>query len=311
MAMASLLLAACVGGPRGDPWREDLPDTLVISSGGSTGIYHAYGTGLGEVLEERLGVPVEVRETGGSVENLQQLADGESHLAFSAVDAAQDAMTGRGSFDEPLEVRALARIYDDFVHLVVTEESGVHSVEDLRGRPVSLGAPGSGTALIAGRLLESADVAESELDVQRLGISGSISALRAGEIDAFFWSGGLRTPGLTALADEVSFRLVPLGALVDTVRLRHGSGYRHGVVPEGMYGLPADVETMAVPNVLVVHSQMPDSVAEVLVTTLFGERPMLADEVPAAALLNRTRAVFTEPVELHPGAVEYYRDTKE
>ncbi|GAB6937985.1 TAXI family TRAP transporter solute-binding subunit [Isoptericola variabilis] len=316
-ALAATLLAlpavaGCVGDDgAGDPWDGQRPDALTVATGGSTGIYHAYGTALAQVLEDRYDLPVEVDESGGSVENLESLDAGSAQVAFSAADAARDAVAGEGDFDEPLEVRALARVYDDFLHLVVPADSDVRTIDDLRGKKVSLGAPQSGTALIAHRLLAAADVPSADLTDARLGLDASLEALRTGEIDAFFWSGGLRTPGLTALADDVPVRLVPLGDLVEEVRSRYGSGYRHGIVPEGMYGSSRVVETLAVPNFLMVRADMPEAEARTLVSTLFDARGQIAAQVPSAANLDRVRAIFTDPVELHPGALRYYRDTKD
>jgi uncharacterized protein len=310
--LALPVLAGCVGdaGP-GDPWEGQRPETLTVSTGGSTGIYHAYGTALAQVLEARYELPVEVAESGGSVENLQSLDAGTAQVAFSAADAARDAVAGEGEFDEPLELRALARVYDDFLHLVVPAGSDVRTIDDLRGRRVSLGAPQSGTALIAHRLLAAADLQAADLRDARLGLDDSLAALRSGEVEAFFWSGGLRTPGLTTLADDVPVRLVPLGDLVEKVRSRYGSGYRHGIVPEGMYGSSRVVETLAVPNFLMVRADMPDAEARTLVSTLFDARAVISAQVPSAANLDRVRAIFTDPVELHPGALLYYRETKD
>ena len=306
------LLAGCVGDDAaGDPWGGSRPDALTVATGGSTGIYHAYGVALAKVLETRYDLPVKVDETGGSVENLKSLDAGTAQVAFSAADAARDAVAGEGEFDEPLDVRALGRVYDDFVHLVVPANSDVRSIAGLAGKRVSLGAPGSGTALIAHRLLAAADVPRAALASRSLGLDDSIEALRDGEIDAFFWSGGLRTPGLTALASDVPVRLVPLGDLVEEVRSRYGSGYRHGIVPDGMYGSPRAVETLAVPNFLMVRGDMPDAEARTLVTTLFDARAEISAQVPSAANLDRVRAIFTDPVELHPGALRYYRETKD
>ncbi|SKC59083.1 TAXI family TRAP transporter solute-binding subunit [Krasilnikoviella flava] len=310
--LALPVLAGCVGDAgAGDPWDGQRPEALTVATGGSTGIYHAYGTALAQVLTDRYDVPVEVDQSGGSVENLESLDAGTAQVAFSAADAARDAVAGEGEFDEPLDVRALARVYDDFLHLVVPADSAVRTIDDLRGKRVSLGAPQSGTALIAHRLLAATDLPAADLTDASLGLDGSIAALRAGEIDAFFWSGGLRTPGLTTLAHDVPVRLVPLGDLVEEVRSRYGSGYRHGIVPEGMYGSSRVVETLAVPNFLMVRGDMPDAEARTLVSTLFDARSQIAAQVPSAANLDRVRAIFTDPVELHPGALQYYRDTKD
>lgn len=312
LGMVSLLAAAgCFAGTSSQAVLRDAGvESVTISGGGTTGIYYSYGGEFGSVLSERFDVRASVLETGGSIENLENLAGGVAQVAFSAADAAADAATGHGPFSEPLPVRALARVYDDFVHLVVLDSSDIDEIKDLHGRAVSLGAKGSGTELIADRLLAVAGVDRSGIDQRALGIDESIEALRTGEIEAFFWSGGLPTPGVNDLAGEVPIRLVPLQALVEQVRAEYGGGYRHGVVPEGTYGLPGDVATMAVPNFLMAHADLPDDVAYALVEALFDGRSDIAMEVPAGALLDRSRAIFTEPVDLHPGALRYYRDTK-
>jgi TRAP transporter TAXI family solute receptor len=312
VATAALALGGCVpGGSSGAAWGGDAPESLTVATGGASGIYHGYGTGLAGVLTEQHDIPVEVLETGGSLENLQLLADGTAQVAFSAADAVDDAVRGSGDFAEPQPLRALARVYDDFLHLVVPAGSEIATVADLASHDVSLGAPGSGTSLIASRLLEAADVDPATLHVHTLGLSDSIEALRAGDVDAFFWSGGLRTPGITALTDDLSVRLVPLGDLVAEVREQHGSGYRPGVVPAGMYGLEEDVPTLAVPNFLMVRADLPEPVAHTLVATLFDARSRIAATVPTASQLDRVRAIFTDPADLHPGALRYYRETKQ
>ena len=301
-------VASCVGGQSTDGQAVDEP--LIISGGGTTGIYYGYGAELATVLSDRLGMAAAVLETGGSIENLHNLSDGGAQLAFSAADAASDAILGEDPFDEPLGVLAVARVYDDFVHLVVPESSPITTIEDLRGRSVSLGAVGSGTELIARRLLDAAEVDVAQIDNPALGIDDSIEALASGEIDAFFWSGGLPTPGINDLASRVPIRLVELRPLVENVRGAHSDAYRHGVVPQGMYGLTDDVATMAVPNFLMVRAGASDALVYEIAHILFEERSSIAAQVPAAALLDRPRAIFTEPVDLHPGALAYYRDTK-
>ena len=314
VAVAAAALVAMGGCLGGDGGRDDFAaaglDTVVISGGGMTGIYFSYGGELGGVLSDRYGVRAEVLETGGSIDNLRNLADGTAQLAFSAADVAADATAGREPFSETIPVQAVARVYDDFVHLVVPATSEIEAIEDLRGRIVSLGAEGSGTEIIAGRLLAAAGVSTDEIASVSLGIDESIDAMGSGDIEAFFWSGGLPTPGVQELAVELPIRLVTLRDVVEAVRSEYGSGYRHGVVPEGTYGLGEDVATMAVPNFLLVRADLTNDVAYEIVDTLFDERAVIARQVPAAALLDRSRAIFTEPVDLHPGALRYYRDTK-
>lgn len=303
------VLAGCLGGEN-DPWEGQRPETLTIATGGTSGIYHGYGQALADVLSARYGIEAEVLTTGGSVDNLHLLADGTADVAFSAADAVADAVDGAGGFDDPVEVQALARVYDDFAHLVVPADSAVEEIADLRGLRVSVGAPGSGTSLIAGRVLEAAEVPMEDLRVTELGITESIDALQSGSLDALFWSGGLRTPGIVGLADEMPVRLIPLVDVVEELREEYGHGYRHGVVPEGVYGVAEDVETLAVPNILVAGPGLPEGVAHGLVQTAFDARGEISSSVPSAALLDRSRAIYTDPADLQAGALRYYRQVK-
>lgn len=303
LVACAAVLAGCSGG-------AVVEEPVTVSGGGTTGIYYSFGRELAGVLSAEFDVDAGVIETGGSIENLRNLGERRVQLAFSAADAAGDAAAGRPPFDEPLPVLAAARVYDDFVHLIVPADSLIMSIEDLRGRSVSFGAPGSGTEVIAGRLLAAAGIGVAEVSNAQLGIDDSIEALRSGQIEAFFWSGGLSTPGIAELSDSFAIRLVELSPLVDELRADYGSGYRPGVVPQGTYGLPRDVTTLAVPNFLMVRADAPNEFVYETLEVLFGEQSTIAANVPAAALLDMHRAIYTDPVDLHPGAVEYYRDAK-
>lgn len=308
-ALAVGAVVSVAEGPNGPGAQAD-ERNLVIAGGGTSGVYYHYADALAAVSVDQLGVRAAVAETGGSVENLEMVADGEAVMGFSAADAAADAVGGQAGFEEPLPIEAVARVYDDFVHLVVAEGSDIESVSDITGRQVSLGAPGSGTAVIAFRLLATAEVGLDEVDDARLGIDDSIQAFRDGEIEAFFWSGGLTTPGLHTLADDVPIDLVPLGDLVDHVSERYGHVYRHAIIPRGTYGVEEDVAAMAVPNYLVTHADEDPALIHDLLDVAFSERADLSRRVTAVGQLDRRRAIFTEPVDLHPGALQYYREAK-
>ena len=136
----------------------------------------------------------EVVSTAGSVANLVLLAGGDADVAFCAADAAADAAAGPSGTD----LRALARIYDDVVHVVGAPRLSVTALAGLRGMRVSVGAPDSGVAVISTRLLPTAGIdPRRDMAASQLGINDSAAAMRDGRIDAFFWSGGLPTPAVS------------------------------------------------------------------------------------------------------------------
>lgn len=296
-------LAACSS--RASEWTDD---EYVIAGGGSTGVYFDYGTHLAEELSGSLGIRMVTEETAGSVDNLLRVASGDALIGFAQGDAAADAVAGAGAFAEPLPVQAVARLYDEYVHVVVRGDSDIDGVADLAGRAVSLGAENSGVNVIAGRVLDAAGVDTASVRNPQFDLSASIRAMENGEIDGFFWVGGLPTPGIAALAERMPVRLLPVEQdWVIEVNDRYSHAYRPADVPAGMYGLEAATPTMAVPNYLITAESTPPAVVRDILAGLFDARPRIAQDVPAAALLDRRQAIFTGPVALHPGAVEFYR----
>lgn len=284
----------------------------VIAGGGPTGVYYAYGTRLADELSSSLDVRMVAAETAGSVDNLLRVSTGEALLGFAQGDAAADAVSGTGAFDEPLAVQAVARLYDEYLHVVVRADSDIKGVADLSGRTVSLGAENSGVHVIAARVVDAAGVDTASVHDARLDLGDSIVAMQNGEIDGFFWVGGIPTPGIAELAEDLPVRLLPIEqGWVNDVNELYSHAYRPSDFPVGLYGLEESEPTMAVPNYLVTATSTPDGIVRDILTGLFDARTLIAQEVPAAALLDRRQAIFTGPVELHPGAVDYYRSLRD
>lgn len=310
-AVAAVALLAGLAGctPEKPAWADH---PLRIAGGGVTGVYYDYGAHLASALRRDLHVDAEVVQTNGSVDNLRLIGEGKAQLGFAQSDAIADAVAGAGDFEKPLPIRAAARLYDEYVHVVVRADSGIRSISDLSGRTVSLGGPGSGVSVVARRVLAASDVAEGEVHDAALGLDAAIAALTEHRIDAFFWVGGLPTPGIQKLASRLPVRLLSIGAdVVERADAAHAGVYRSAEFPVGTYGSAEPTVAMTVPNYLVTAADVPGSLVRDVLTELFGARAEIAGSVPAAALLDRRLAIFTDPIRLHPGAVEYYRDSRQ
>lgn len=298
-------LSAC-GGSVGESGKR-----YEIAGGGTGGIYYSYGEQLASALQRELGLNVEVAETQGSIENLRRVGSGEALLGFAQGDTAADAIEGRGSFADPLPVRAVARVYDEYVHVVVPADSEVRTIADLAGRTVSLGAENSGVQLIATRVLEASNVDLATVTNPALALDGSIGAMLRGEIDGFFWVGGLPTPGIERLEESMPIRLLSIEAdTVDRVNAGRAGVYQLAELPIGVYLLDAPTVTMTVPNYLIASDEADDALIYSVARVLFNARGSMAPHVPAAGYLDRRQAIFTGPIELHSGAAQYYIDAR-
>ncbi|QIK64658.1 TAXI family TRAP transporter solute-binding subunit [Leucobacter viscericola] len=305
--LVSLLAVSALAGCSGVA-RSAGPQT--IAGGASTGIYYAYSSGLAKQMRDA-GFDIVAEETGGSVDNLKRVGRGEALLGFAQADTAADAVAGEGAFDSPLPITAVARVYDEYVQLVVPANSKATRVSDLAGLRVSVGEANSGVMVIADRVLSAAGVSEKSYERREFGLHGSVAALEQGEIDAFFWVGGVPTPGIETLSKTTPLRMIPIGPeTVERMDLGRSSVYRVSDLPLGAYGTTGNVETMMVPNYLVTSSKVPDELVYEATKLLFESSAQISHTVPAVALLDRRQAIFTSPVPLHPGAQEYYVESR-
>ena len=203
VAVAAAGLAGCGSGEG---------QRLSIATGGSGGVYFVYGGGIAEQIGEHLdGYSATAEVTSASVDNMYLIADGKSDLAFALADTAADAVRGTDTFDgEKVPAQALARLYNNLTQVATVRGKGIETIEDLRGKQVSVGSPGSGTEVIALRVLEAAGLdPDHDLQRQQLGVGESVQAVKDGALDAFFWTGGVPTSAVTDLATSRELLLLP------------------------------------------------------------------------------------------------------
>ena len=313
VACAALLLVSACGGrqqPAAAPAPTDAASCqagsgqLTIATGNSTGVYFVLGGGLASLISANTPLRTTAAETGASVQNIQQLVAGQYDIAFSLADSAADAVRGQGAFTGPQDVKALARIYSNYTHVVVQRASGIRTMADFRGKRISTGSPNSGTEVIANRLLQAAGLdPATDVAAQRLDLGKTVDAMKDGSIDGFVWSGGLPTGGVTDLFTSAGDRVEFL-AIADLLpKLKEiNPVYAEGTVPAATYKTATDVRTVVVPNLLLVRSDFPAGNACAITKLMFDRKADLEKVHPAAKELDPKVAADTAPVELAPGA---------
>lgn len=290
--------------------------TITFSTGAPHGVYEEYGKQLRTAFAKDMpDLEVRLLTSDGSQENVTRVATGRVDFTITAADAVETYELNHGA--GAARLRGVARLYDDYVQLVVPGGSRVTSVRDLRGKRVSIGPPESGVRLIAERVLRAAGV-DPETDIRPMsdGIDTGPGRLRRGELDAFFWSGGLPTDGIRRLAEKFAFRFVPIEA--DLVAELHAEGgatryYRATNMPESAY--PAiqrgeTVPTIAVSNLLMTREDVDPRLTEWVTRTVIKSRDRIGADVHSAQLVDLRTAIYTDPLVLHEGARRYYRSVK-
>jgi TRAP transporter TAXI family solute receptor len=281
--------------------------SLTIAAGESGGFYLTFGRLLAaQINAAQPWLRCSAVETTASVANIDLLRTGKADLALVLADTARSASSGLMPFSAPIDLRAIGRVYENYLQLVVRNDSPAQSVSDLDGRTVSLGASGSGAALTGDRIRAAAGISPV---VRHLPLADAVSALAAGAIDALLWSGGVPTPALAKLDSSVGIRLLPLEAVLPTLRASYGMLYEQLPVPAGGYRFVHQVPTIGVANLLVGLSTLPDevaaAVAEVLVTRA---DQLVPQEALGTQFLDIRTLIGTADIPLHPGAAQAYRD---
>ncbi len=290
------------------------PKQLSISTGGTGGIYYPLGSGLGNILSKHLpGVQATAEVTGGSVANLQVVGGGKGELGMTQVDAAIDAFKGQDKFKTPLPIRTLAVMYPNLMHVVTIDGTGVTKFEDLKGKRVSTGSPGSATEVFAFRLLEAAGI-DKDKDVkrERLGASESAGALKDKKIDAFFFVVGVPTAAVVDVASTpgTKLKMIDHSTYVAKMNEKYSGIYAEAVIPKGSYaGMDSDNKVASVWNLLFTNDKLPDQLAYDVTRLFFEKQADLAlVHSEAANIKMENQNLKKAAIPFHPGALKYFNE---
>ena len=295
-ALTALALTAALGLA---PALAQQSKQLSIATGGTGGVYYPLGGGFGNILGKELpGVTATAQVTGGSVANLQLIASGKADIAFTQVDAAWDAINGKDKFPAKLPIRALVVMYPNHMHVVTVDGTGIDKIEDLKGKRVSTGSPGSATEVYGVRVLEMAGIDhEKDIKKERLGVAESVNALKDKKIDAFMWVGGLPTAAVTDLAStpNTKIKLLDFAQLTEKMNAKYGPLYAPAVIPASTYkGMDKDSKNNTVWNIMAVNESMPEDLA------------LVHKEALNIKVDQQTSSRAGIP--WHPGALKYFKE---
>lgn len=286
-------------------------EQLSIATGGTGGVYFPMGGGLAEIINGKIdGYSATAEVTGASVENMGLVATGDADLAIALADTVQQGYTGTGRFEGnalPM-VRGLASLYANMIQIVALEGSGITTLEDLRGKRVSVGAPGSGTEVNAAAILNANGMTYDDIEEQRLNFNETADALANGDIDAGFWSVGAPTSSILNLATTNSIVMIELSDAEIAAARAADPIFAQTTLDAGIYDGVGATTVLGVPNVLVVSSEMSDDLAYAITSAMFENIEDLRAVHPAA---NQTTVEFTlaaTPIPLHSGAIRYFEE---
>lgn len=286
---------------------------LSIATGGTGGVYYPYGGAIASVISKHVpGVEATAEVTAAAVDNLKLIGAGEADFGYAYPDLAYDAMEGKGAFKSKLPIRVMAHLYVSYFHLVTLANSPIKTVADLKGKRVSTGAPGSGTEVVAFRVMEAFGInADKDIKRDRLSVVESANALKDGKLDAFFWVGGLPTAAILDLAATpgISMKLVNTSDALPNIFKKYGQIYVKASIPKTAYPkMAADVGVVGIPNILVCNSKADADLIYKCLKAMFDHKSDLVAVHSEAKELTVNNAVIKTTVPYHPGAVKFFKE---
>ncbi|OZC55518.1 TRAP transporter substrate-binding protein [Rhodococcus sp. 06-621-2] len=286
---------------------SDASLSVTLASGEPGGFQAAFANLLAAATARNgADIAIQVQNTNGSVRNLEMLASGETDLGLSLADSAVDAARRNES------LRAIGRVYANYVQLAVAADSPFYSFDDLRGQPVSLGARGSGTEATGLRVLAASGLTPEDVELTPVSLTTVLDSLQRGYVSAAMWAGGVPTPAAVprpGYGPPAGIRLIDLGRAVQPLREQYGALYEPVSLAPGLYGdTNPETPTIGIPSLLVTASRIPDEAASALVDTLIDRAAELVPEGTAGAqFLDSQSLIQVYGVPLHPGASATFR----
>jgi TRAP transporter TAXI family solute receptor len=282
-----------------------------VLTGGTSGVYYPLGVALSEIYGKNIeGIRTQVQVTKASVENLNLLQQGKGEIAFVLGDSVKAAAEGDADAGFPKKLdklRAIAAIYSNYVQVVASQESGIKSFADLKGKSLSVGAPKSGTELNARAIFSALGMSYDDLGkTEYLPFGESVELIKNRQLDATLQSAGLGVASIKDLATSLPITVVAVPA---EVAQKLGAPFQAAVIPAGTYeGQKEDVPTLAITNILVTRADISDDVAYQMTKQLFDHLDAMVAAHNAAKGIKPENAAKGLPIPLHPGAERYYKE---
>ncbi|WP_372800148.1 TAXI family TRAP transporter solute-binding subunit [Paracoccus seriniphilus] len=291
------------------PMAASAQQFINILTGGTSGVYYPVGGALSKIFSD--GIPdakVQVQSTKASVENLNLLQQNKGEIGIALGDSVKFAGEGNpeAGFPQPLDkLRGISAMYPNFIQVVASEESGIKSLEDLKGKALSVGAPKSGTELNARAILAAAGMSYEDLGkVEFLPFAESVELMKNRQLDATLQSAGLGVASLKDLSTSIPITVV---SIPDEIAETLGAPYVAETIPANTYeGQTEDVPTVAVVNFLVSSEAVSDDLAYQMTKLMYENLDELKAAHSATAGIDVKNALKGMPIPVHPGAKRYY-----
>jgi hypothetical protein len=293
------------------------PAFFRIGTGGTAGTYYPIGGLIANAISGNSGgVPGLVATavaSNGSVANINAIQGGASESGFSQSDVAYWAYSGTGLYEgkgKVEDLRLIATLYPETIHIVARKDAGIDSVADLKGKRVSIDEPGSGTIVDSRIVLAAFGLTEKDIQPEYLKPGPAGDRLRDGALDAYFFVGGYPTGAISELATSSGISLVPVTGPEAEKLLADYRFFAKDKVPAGTYPGVGDTETISVAAQWVTSAKQPDDLVYNITKVMWNDATRAALDAGHAKgkLITLQNATTGLGIPLHPGAERFYKE---
>lgn len=285
-----------------------------IGTGGTAGTYYPIGGMIANAVSQPGKIVVTAQASNGSLANVNAVAGGAMESGFSQSDVATWAQKGTGIFEGKPNIpdlRLIANLYPETVHVVVKKGSGIKSIAQLKGKRVALDEPGSGTLINARLILAAYGIKEGDIKPEYIKPNQAADKMKDGALDAFFFVGGAPAGAISELATAGSgIELLPIdGAQADSLRA-NSSFFAVDDVPNNTYKDVAGVKTLSVGAQWVTSSKADTETVYQITKALYSDatQKALAAGHAKGKLITLQNAVKGAGIPFHPGAEKFYKE---
>ena len=287
---------------------------ISVATGGTSGTYYPLGGALAKIFNDKVpNVVANAQATGASVENIGLVGKGEAEIAFIQNDITFYAYNGTEIFEgkeKITNVKGMAMLYPEVVQIVALKSANINSVEDLKGKKVAIGAPGSGAEANARQILAAHGIKYEDLaKADFLSFGEAADQLKNKQIDAAFVTAGLPTSAISEVAQTTEIVIVPVTSAKIAELSKQYSFYTEVTVPAGTYkNQDAAVTTTAVMAMLVVQEELSEDFVYQLTKAMFENRQVIIDTHSRGNDITLETALKGMPIDVHAGAQKYYTE---
>lgn len=285
------------------------PKFVSIGTASPAGAYYPIGIAMAEVWNKNIsGTRFSSQETGGSVANINMIAGGELEMGMANENVAFRAMMGNAPFKKKINVQGGWILNNSNAIIIAMAKSGITEVSQLKGKKVSLGAPGSSANVFGEMILASAGIAKDDYKAVFMGWQESADALKDGFIDAALMVGGQPFPAVTSLAVRDDVQVLTF----NTVKIKQLSSYPYATdkIPADMYKMKQDGDSIVIRSVVYISPDLPEDIVYDMVKQVFANIPSLVSAHSSAKGTRLFSAQSSSAISLpiHPGVIKYAKE---